>query len=640
LNIVQIYFLPFFMIELFGLLLVLGLLGTLIVPWINLARISRVRSELKQLRRELRELKDCKDVAIIKKEGGASFVTGAEAKASELARAVTLERPVEKAKSEFAGSEMATPSGRSGLDTVSGAKGEKVRSVPRPVMSLHSDRNYGGVDLSSEAVPDSLETAEGTEPQDWFSKIAVWIGGIALLMAGFYMVKYSLDSGLLTPIVRICLTAGFGFLLSGAGWVIGVKSSMLANERIGQALSGAGIACLYFAAYAAVHLYGFLTPGQGFIVMLGVTVMAVFLSLKNGAPIAMMGLVGGFLTPWLMSTGANDTVMLFAYLFLLFCGAQFLCVHRGWWGLLFVSLLGAYLWSVIVVFGYLCGFFDQLEGTLFFVLGICSINGLWVFFTKQVELEVKTKRYLAAIRWVTWGGGLLQGLILVFIGGFATVDMLLFSLLSLAALVLAILREDEFIWAACVALVVVALSIVSNANTAIWSWFVVPHVLIGVFFVVGHWRGLRSDRGLLWRSLAVGAASIVVPLLYLNRVLYVSEVVGMAPWGWFVLALGWAGLLLLAAEHLLRSERDAAVAGGYSAFAVYLLGFGLWTYAPEGTLGLFIAMLLILSALYWKWRALDCSTWVLSVLGMIWCALMLQQGASACAYMFREDLYC
>ncbi|MFP4069562.1 MAG: hypothetical protein ACLFVC_05210, partial [Opitutales bacterium] len=44
--------------EIFGLLLVLGLIATLILPWVNLGRISSQRSELEQLRRELSKLQD------------------------------------------------------------------------------------------------------------------------------------------------------------------------------------------------------------------------------------------------------------------------------------------------------------------------------------------------------------------------------------------------------------------------------------------------------------------------------------------------------------------------------------------------------------------------------------------------------
>jgi len=564
--------------EMLGLLLVLGLIVTLILPWVNLGRISSTRSELDRLKRELWELQNQKDAESVTK----------------------------------ANSEIRDP-GNAALPSCTASD----KSEPEP----------------------SAQPSAPTDPQDWFSKIAVWVGGIALLMAGFYMIKYSIDSGWLTPAVRIWLTTGFGTLLCGAGFVIGIKSAMVANERIGQALSGAGIACLYFAAYAAVHLYSFLSPGQGFAAMLTVTVLAVALSLKNGAPIAMMGLVGGFLTPWLMSTGSNDTVMLFSYLFLLFCGAQFLCVCRGWWVILLGSLVGAYLWSAVVIVGSLGGSYDSLEGTLIFVMGICLVNAVWAFLAKQDALDETATRLLTTIRLMTWGGGLVQGLILVLIGGFAAVDMALFSLLSVGALVLAVLKEDDFIWAAWLALTAVAAAALSNTDTALWGWLITPLGLMGLFFAVGHWRGLSSGRALTWRSLSVAAALLVVPLLYLNREYIVSVSIPVNSSVWLWMAAAWAGLLALAGEHLYRRESDVEVAGEYSAFAVFLLGFGLCTYVPEIYLAHSAAGLLIGAALYWKQRVFGRSTLVVSVLGLAWGALMFFHASDACAYFFRQEVY-
>jgi uncharacterized membrane protein len=266
---------------------------------------------LERRKRERGELQSELDAAVIRQDVGASFMKTAETASTSCDAS---KRPVVPVKSESI--VIAT-------ESVIEAKAEMGRSAAGAVISPNGDGDSEGAILSpelslSKASGSRAEVVESAEPQDWFSKVAVWVGGIALLMAGFYMIKYSIDSGWMTPVVRLCLTTGFGALLCAVGFVIGIKSTMIANERIGQALSGAGIACLYFAAYAAVHMYGFLSPGMGFSAMLAVTVLAVTLSLKNGAPIAMMGLVGGFLTPWLMSAGLNDTVMLFSYLFLVF----------------------------------------------------------------------------------------------------------------------------------------------------------------------------------------------------------------------------------------------------------------------------------------------------------------------------------
>ncbi|MBI4564707.1 MAG: DUF2339 domain-containing protein [Planctomycetes bacterium] len=71
-------------------------------------------------------------------------------------------------------------------------------------------------------------------------KVPVWIGAIALALAGIYLVKYSHEHGLLSPIARVTLAALFGCLLLGAGeWFIS------RSLRVASALSAAGIADLY-----------------------------------------------------------------------------------------------------------------------------------------------------------------------------------------------------------------------------------------------------------------------------------------------------------------------------------------------------------------------------------------------------------
>lgn len=600
--------------ELFGLLLVLGLIAVLILPWVNMGRICSMRSDLERLRRELRDLQNNKDTAA-QSSGLQQPQKKPEQTKGSLPRNVAEPAAEEERSSQGVGDELLKP-------------------------QLYETAKKESVILVKSSDPKQTEqAAQVAEPQDWFSKIAVWVGGIALIMAGFYMVKYSIDSGRLTPVVRIWLTVGSGALLCVAGFVIGIKSAMAANERIGQALAGAGIACLYFAAYAAVHLYSFLSPGQGFVAMLAVTVLAVALSLKNGAPIAMMGLVGGFLTPWLMSTGSNDTVMLFSYLFLLYCGAQFFCMRRGWWALLLGSLVAAYLWSAVVIVGNLYATLDNLEGTLIFVLGICFVNAIWVFLVKQDALDKTATRLLKGVRFMTWGGGLAQGLVLVLVGGFAAVDMALFSLLSIAALVLAVLKEDDFIWAAWLALAAVAASTLSNADTALWSWLAAPFGLMGLFLVVGHWRGLSSKRTISWRCLSMAAGLLVVPLLYLNREYMAGSAYSVDSSVWLCMATIWAGLLALAGEHLYRREDDAEVAGEYAAFAVFLLGFGLWSYLPVNYLAHTAAGLLTVCVLYWKWRGFGRSVLVTSVLGVAWGALMYFHAGAVCAYFFSEEIY-
>ncbi|MDE1153399.1 MAG: DUF2339 domain-containing protein [Micavibrio sp.] len=183
-------------------------------------------------------------------------------------------------------------------------------------------------------------------------KLPVWIGGIALALAGFYLVKYTIEKGLLTQEVRIFLGTAFGFALALAGRYIRVsKPDMADGKRIAQALTGAAIADLYATSYAAVSVWHVVSPAAGFVCLALVTVFAVILSLRHGMPIAILGLAGGFLTPVMVTTDHPSAVSLFIYLYFLIAGFFALVRNQGWWVLAIpVTLLG-FFWVPVWIFG-------------------------------------------------------------------------------------------------------------------------------------------------------------------------------------------------------------------------------------------------------------------------------------------------
>ena len=598
--------------ELLGIILFCVLLAVLILPWVNLVRLYGHRDELHRLHAKIEQLKQDAARTENTKESGATTVTV----------------PPVSVVSQAEPTRPAPPP----MPTVARTKGS---SVTKSFPQIANESIATPVAATSVA---ETKVADPEETQDWFSKIAVWVGGVALLMAGFYMVKYSIESGWVTPLVRVCITTGFGVLLAVAGGVIGIQATLVSTKRIGQALSGAGVACLYFAVYAAVHLYHFLGATSGFVGMVVVTLLAVALSLRNGAPIALMGLVGGFLTPLLMQTDSADTVLLYGYLFLLFCGAQFLCMRRGWWGLLLGSLLGVYLWSAFVIFSNWNQPVQSLEGTMLFVIGICAINAIWAVTMKPSACSERVQCTLSAIRMLAWGGGLIQSLALVWLSGFAGVDFSLFAVLSVGALALAVSDEKGFFWAGWLAFVAICAAVLSNSAIIGLSWLLWPLGLFGVFFVVGHWRGLRSAKVVEWRALSMTALLLLAPLLYANR----AWVVEWSVWFdgfWLLLAGGCACLLTAAAEQIHRRKASTEIVGEYSAFAVFLIGFGLWTYLPEQFFVHGIAGLWIAGLLYWNVRKLGRMQLMQGVLGGVWSVLMLASVTESVSYFFREPLH-
>jgi uncharacterized membrane protein len=175
-------------------------------------------------------------------------------------------------------------------------------------------------------------------------RLSVWLGGIALAFAGVFLVRYSIETDLLSPAVRVGagLLSGLA-LLFVAEW-LRRKPDFANGVRISQALSGAAIVVLYAAIFAAASLYQMIPAWAGFAGMAAVTAAAVFLSLKYGPPIALLGLLGGFATPALISSESPGAAGLFIYLLLMFCGLLLVLQRQRWWLLILLTIVVAFLW--------------------------------------------------------------------------------------------------------------------------------------------------------------------------------------------------------------------------------------------------------------------------------------------------------
>jgi uncharacterized membrane protein len=188
---------------------------------------------------------------------------------------------------------------------------------------------------------------------DWESLVGIklfgWIAGIALVLAAVFLFKYSVEHGWLRPAVR----ATFGFI-TGIGLLIVCEMRIARNYKFtANAMLGAGIAILYatlFALFGRWHLW---PAPAAFFGMLLVTAAAVFLSTRRDSVfIALLGLLGGFATPALLSSGENRPIALFSYLLLLNGGISWIAFRKRWPLLtaLSVTLTAIYQWAWVSKF--------------------------------------------------------------------------------------------------------------------------------------------------------------------------------------------------------------------------------------------------------------------------------------------------
>src|SRR5207249_4648408 len=120
-------------------------------------------------------------------------------------------------------------------------------------------------------------------------------------------------------------------------------------------LCATGILILYANIFASHGYYKFLNSGPAFGLMALVTAGAFLLAVRLDAQVvAVLGLLGGFLTPPLLSSGVDKPLELFGYLALLDIGLLAIASRKDWNHL---ALLAAGA-TVIMQIGWVLRFFE------------------------------------------------------------------------------------------------------------------------------------------------------------------------------------------------------------------------------------------------------------------------------------------
>src|SRR3954453_21446351 len=178
----------------------------------------------------------------------------------------------------------------------------------------------------------------------------VWVGGLTLALGGFFMVRYSIEAGLLGPGVRTILGGLFALALLAAGEWTRRKESISAVAALPVAnipaiLTAAGTAVAFATVYVAYAVYGFLVPATAF-VLLGIVAMGTLAAaLLHGPVLAGLGIAGAFVTPILVSSDKPDFWALYIYLAIVTAAAFGLARIRLWRWLAVTTIAFALLWT-------------------------------------------------------------------------------------------------------------------------------------------------------------------------------------------------------------------------------------------------------------------------------------------------------
>lgn len=183
--------------------------------------------------------------------------------------------------------------------------------------------------------------------ENLFGKIGilVFVVGIGLF------VKYAIDKDWINETLRTVL----GFVTGSA--LLAVAERLRKPYRtFSSLLAGGAFAVFYLTVAIAFHYYHLFSQPVAFVILVVLTILMSLLSiLYDRRELAVISLVGGFLAPFLVSSGSGSYIVLFTYLAILNVGMFGLSVYKKWTELPVISfvftylVMGSYVLSQLVI---------------------------------------------------------------------------------------------------------------------------------------------------------------------------------------------------------------------------------------------------------------------------------------------------
>lgn len=220
---------------------------------------------------------------------------------------------------------------------------------PLPTGAERYRRSIEGAPAAASATP--AEAKPGLEER-LGTRWVVWVGGLTLALGGVFLVKYSIEAGLLGPKVRVLLGGLFALALLAVGEVARRKESLssiaaLPIANIPAILTAAGTAVAFATVYASYALYGFLAPPVAFVLLGAVALGTLAAALLHGPALAGLGVVGAFLTPVLVSSDKPDYWALYIYIAIVTAAAFGLARIRLWRWLAVTTIAFGAFWMLV-----------------------------------------------------------------------------------------------------------------------------------------------------------------------------------------------------------------------------------------------------------------------------------------------------
>jgi uncharacterized membrane protein len=214
---------------------------------------------------------------------------------------------------------------------------------------------------SGRSDPMSLERTIGSQ---WLNRVGI----IAVLVGVSYFLKLASDNGWIGPALRVLIGLAAGIAL--VWWSERFRRTQA--RAFSYSLKAIGIGVLYLSLWASFQLYQLAPAWLVFVAMVLVTASTAAMALlQHSELLAGLALVGGYLTPVLLSTGQNNEAVLLTYLALLAAGSVALQRYEHWPRI----VVGAWVGTLVLYIAWANQYYaaSVLAETTFFVTLLFAI---------------------------------------------------------------------------------------------------------------------------------------------------------------------------------------------------------------------------------------------------------------------------
>ncbi len=466
---------------------------------------------------------------------------------------------------------------------------------PEPVEAPQKEQEPQRTDqppLPPEPTTPSPAAGQATAAESAFtSQWMVWIGGLSLALGGVFLVKYSIDQGLLSPSIRILLGIVAGAAMLAVGEYtrrhsLPINLSFAQPDYIPATVSAAGVVTLFAVTYAGYALYDLVPSIIAFALLAGIALGGLALSLLHGAALAILGLAGSLLVPLLVASDQPSAIALFAYLAVVVALMGATGRLRAWWWLAWAAIYGGAIWVMIWLATSESGSGTLALSAFILFLGLLP---LWVAPKPDREIGLFGFDAMPVPEYFLWTSCSIATVLSVFLiraDDYSLTTLSVLGLLSAAYLAVSWRepgRHIPMIVAGAAALAVLATwpvpqmadPIVSDPDLARLNPIATPEfsrfttiaaVFAVLFGVTGFLAAGRSAMAGLWAGLSSAIPFLTLFIAYWRWTDFESDAL------WALSGVALAGAMTFAAER--RANNQAALAA-YAVVAVAALSLAL-----------------------------------------------------------------